>query len=473
MAISSSEARETGEPGASREPHVSFGCPLVVDVDSILQHADLTIEVAVSEIYRRPRATLELLVALVRGPTALKRRVAQASHFDPGRLSYDSDTVSFLLGVLGEGRPVYLSSDRYGLALVDAIAQHLGMFTAWSAAADGVRLEAERPSPQSIWDVGFDYLGPASTLLPAGACHIPRPVVAARDEALQPRLRTWAKLLRVHQYTKNALILVPLLTAHQFGLEPILTALSAVLAFSLCASGAYILNDLVDVTADRAHVTKRYRPIASGAISPAHAAAAMAMLLAGAIVIAASLSPSFFAILLVYLGITTAYSFKLKRVALIDVITLAVLYTIRVIAGAIAIGVVMSEWLFAFSLFIFMSLALVKRYVELNGQRSGEKPLARDYSAVDIPMIAALAAASGFNAVVVFTLYISSDTVHALYAHPQALWACCPILMYWIARVMLSAQRGLIDDDPVAFALRDRVSWLALGAIGTIMLVAM
>ena len=156
----------------------------------------------------------------------------------------------------------------------------------------------------------------------------------------------------------------------------------------------------------------------------------------------------------------------------IDVVTLAVLYTIRVIAGAVAIGVTMSEWLFAFSLFIFMSLALVKRYIELSTTRSGERLTSRDYSTDDLSMIAVLAAAAGFNAVVVFTLYISSDTVRALYAHPQTLWIGCPILMYWIARVMLLAQRGQIDDDPVIFALRDRVSWIALGAIGAIMLIA-
>jgi len=324
----------------------------------------------------------------------------------------------------------------------------------------------------SIWAFGFDYLGPANTTLPAGASHIADPVATPPSEALQFPLKTWAKLLRVHQYAKNTLILVPLLTAHRFGLEPIVAALSAVLAFSLCASAAYILNDLVDVAADRAHITKRNRPIASGAISPAHAMAAVAMLLTGAIAIAIFLSSSFFGILLAYFVMTTAYSFCLKRLALVDVITLAILYTTRVVAGAVAIGVVMSEWLFAFSLFVFMSLALVKRYIELSGLRSSEKPMARDYYAGDLPMVAVLAAASGFNAVVVFTLYISSETVHTLYAHPQVLWAGCPVLMYWIARVMLLAQRGLIEDDPVVFALRDRVSWLALAVFGAIILIA-
>jgi len=465
MAILRSEAVEPGGSGASREPRTGLSRPLVVDVDRVLQHGDPTIEVIVSEISRRPKAAFDFFAALLRGPVALKRRVAQASGFDPAQLSYQSDVVSFLLRVLGEGRPVYLASEIYGPALVEVIAQHLGVFAAWSVAANGARQESGTPA------AGFDYLGPAATALPTSASHIESPVAAPRDAA-PPSWRTWAKLLRVHQYAKNALVLVPLLTAHRFALEPIATALSAALAFSLCASGAYILNDLVDVAADRAHVTKRNRPIASGAISPAHATLAMAMLLTGAFSIAICLSPSFFGILLAYLAMTTAYSFRLKRVALVDVITLAILYTTRVVAGAVAIGVAMSEWLFAFSLFIFMSLALVKRYIELNGQRSGEKPMARDYGAIDLPMIAVLAAASGFNAVVVFTLYISSETVHALYAHPQILWAGCPILMYWISRVMLMAQRGLIEDDPVVFALRDRASWLALAAFGAIMLIA-
>jgi 4-hydroxybenzoate polyprenyltransferase len=252
---------------------------------------------------------------------------------------------------------------------------------------------------------------------------------------------------------------------------PAAKASLAALAFCLCASGAYIINDLTDVRADRSHLTKRNRPIASGAISPAQAVAAMILVLAGAVVIASTLSLSFLGILLGYFALTTAYSLRLKRIVMADVVTLAILYTIRVIAGGIAIEVTISEWLLAFSLFIFTSLALVKRHIELKGQPP-DRPMARDYRPDDQSMVAILAAASGFNAVVIFTLYISSDTVRALYAHPQALWIICPILVHWIGRIMLLAQRGLIDDDPVVFALKDRVSWLTLSAIGIVMLAA-
>lgn len=471
MKVHSAEAKEPHDTGAQQRAGSLPLRALVVDLNAVLLYTNTTIDTVLSELADRPDTVFALIGAALRGPAALKRRIDGASQLDPARLAYDQDTVAFMLKVTGEGRPVYLASDRHDAARVEAIAQHLGVFAAWSASTEAAQRNAAALSlPQASKE--FDYLGTDAAVLPEGAVRIARPARAGEIAARPTGWRVWAKLLRVHQYAKNALILVPLLTAHQFSLLPIATALLAVAAFSLCASSAYILNDLVDVKADRAHATKRNRPIASGAVPPARAALIMLALLGAAIAIAATVSLPFLGVLLGYLALTTAYSFKLKRVALIDVVTLAVLYTIRVIAGAVAIGVTMSEWLFAFSLFIFMSLALVKRYIELSAQRTGERLMSRDYSAQDLSMIAVLAAAAGFNAVVVFTLYISSDTVRALYAHPQTLWVGCPILMYWIARVMLLAQRGEIDDDPVIFALRDRVSWFALGAIGAILLIA-
>jgi 4-hydroxybenzoate polyprenyltransferase len=472
MISSSFPAFEHDVAGASAAS-VRLVRPLIVDVETVLIHRDLLIDVLLSAIRYPTAATPGMLFAFARGLTAARRHLAQSDHFDPARLTYDSDVTTFLLQRLGEGRPVLLTSTRYNDGLVSAIAQHLGLRVARSAAQGDAGTVIEPLTVPTSDSEGYDYLGDADAELPPGAVRIALPAAANSDAAGRPGLRVWTRVLRVHQYSKNALVMVPLMTAHQFNWVSACQVVSAVLAFSLAASSAYILNDLLDVAADRAHPTKRHRPIASGAVAPMQAILAIAGLLAAAVGIGAALSPVFLATLLFYLALTTAYSFRLKRIAIADVVTLAVLYTIRVVAGAVAIKVGMSEWLFAFSLFIFMSLALVKRYVELRGRRPGERLMARDYQSDDVVIIAVLAAAAGFNAIVIFTLYISSDTVRSLYSHPQMLWVGCPVLMYWFARVMLLAQRGLIDDDPVIFALKDRVSWLSLGVIGIILFAAM
>ena len=186
------------------------------------------------------------------------------------------------------------------------------------------------------------------------------------------------------------------------------------------------------------------------------------------------IGPWFAIVFLGYILLTTAYTFVLKRKMIVDVVALASLYTIRVIGGAAAISVPVSEWLLGFSMFIFMALALVKRYSELAGRidKGLPDPSNRNYRKSDLDIVAALAAAAGFNAVTVFALYISSETVHDLYRHPRALWLICPILMYWLGRVLIMAHRRLIDDDPIVFALKDRNSFLALSLIGAILISA-
>ncbi|MGF6428187.1 UbiA family prenyltransferase [Bradyrhizobium elkanii] len=470
MRASVPERVEQGGGDVLRDPLRSKGRPLVVDVDEVMRGSSVPPEIA-SDLIRRFRAFAAAITAPL-GAQAPSTHGVDASGFDPSRAQFDHDAVRFLLQVLGEGRPVYLCSETHPEPFVSAVAQHLGVFTAWAAAPERQLPAAQREELLPVLRQGFDYIGSAAVVLPDSASRLARPGRSEPSAPAQVGMRSWLKLFRVHQYAKNALVLVPLLTAHKFAPGSAATSLLAVIAFSLCASGAYILNDLLDVEADRAHPTKRNRPIASGAIPASRAVGAMALALVAAFAIAMSISIEFGGVLLGYFALTTSYSFWLKRIATVDVVVLATLYTVRVIGGAVAISVPMSEWLLAFSLFIFMSLALVKRYIELASQPDGAVLAARGYQVEDKSMIAILAAASGFNAVVIFTLYISSDTVRALYSHPQLLWVGCPILMYWIGRVMLFAQRGLIDDDPVIFALRDRVSWVALGAIGAIMLAA-
>ena len=297
---------------------------------------------------------------------------------------------------------------------------------------------------------------------------------SGRPATFKSTFKMWAKLLRVHQYAKNALVFVALGTAHQFNPTAFLDAACAFVAFSLCASCVYIFNDLADIEADRAHPTKRNRPLAAGLIAPPLAIVVAIACLTAAFALAAYVSLPFLATLGGYFVLTSAYTYSLKRKMFVDVVVLAMLYTIRVIAGAVAIGVDASEWLLAFSMFIFTSLALVKRYTELSAHldRATAGPANRNYGVSDLPIVAALAAASGFNAVTVFALYISSDFVRHTYRHPQFLWLICPVLMYWIARILMLAHRRLMDDDPVIFALRDKQSCACALTVGAALVLA-
>jgi 4-hydroxybenzoate polyprenyltransferase len=254
----------------------------------------------------------------------------------------------------------------------------------------------------------------------------------------------------------------------------LVSALLAFVAFSLCASSVYLLNDLIDLGADRQHPSKQRRPFASGAIPLAQGVVAIPILLALAYIGAALTSLLFTIVLTVYFALTLAYSFTLKRRLMVDIVVLATLYTTRVIAGAAALPVVPSEWLLAFSMFVFTCLALVKRYVELALRIDKElpDPSNRNYRLIDLPIIGALAAASGFNAVTIFALYVSSPAVGGFYRHPELLWLLCPILMYWLSRMVILAHRRVIDDDPIVFALRDRNSRVCAAFMIAIVLTA-
>jgi 4-hydroxybenzoate polyprenyltransferase len=276
----------------------------------------------------------------------------------------------------------------------------------------------------------------------------------------RPTARTWLKAVRVHQYTKNTLLFVPALTSHTFGLSKLLLVLLGFIAFSAAASAVYLLNDLIDVRADRRHPTKRYRPFASGALGWQDGVIAIGSLMSGALVLGLLLSLKFAAVLVVYIGLTTSYSLVLKRKMLIDVVVLAMLYTVRVVAGGVVIDAAISEWLLAFSLFVFTSLAIVKRYTELSMRLNDglPDPQDRNYRKTDLPILAGLAAATAANAVTIFALYISSATVAMMYSRPMFLWLICPLLIYFLGRALMLAHRGQMHDDPIVFALSDSVS---------------
>lgn len=306
--------------------------------------------------------------------------------------------------------------------------------------------------------------------LPHNRDMTPESPALERNARGRGRAGALAVALRPHQWIKNLLLLVPLVTAHRVGDPTAWRAIAlAFVAFSCVASATYLVNDLLDREADRQHPRKRHRPIASGEVSVAVAVVAALALLAVATAISFALEPLFAACIAVYLATTLAYSFKLKRIAMIDVIVLASLYTLRVVAGNSALALELSFWLLAFAMFIFTSLALVKRVAELVVLRGSDRTRAagRDYAIDDLPVLLALGTASGLLSVLVLALYVNSDASRALYSTPIALWLLCPLLLYWIARTWLVTQRGAMHDDPILYAVRDRVS-LAIAALGAV-----
>lgn len=281
-------------------------------------------------------------------------------------------------------------------------------------------------------------------------------------------VRALWKELRVHQWSKNALVVMPVLLAPgipQFSL--VVRSLYAALCVSLCASAGYVLNDLLDLEADRAHPTKRNRPFASGALPVKLGPPIFLLLLTAAFALAMYKLPSKFSLMLaIYFVGTVSYSLYFKRRLLLDVLVLAGLYTHRILAGGVATQVPISAWLLALSLFLFLSLAFAKRYVELAGLKSDGKIMNRDYYRADAQMVASLGGASGYLAALVFSLYVENVAHLDLYREPRLLWLAVPILLYWISRIWIVTGRGQMPDDPVKFALRDRVSLLCMLLFG-------
>ena len=281
---------------------------------------------------------------------------------------------------------------------------------------------------------------------------------------LQTEQRKWAtylKALRPHQWLKNTLVFLPAVAAQSGSVEIWTNSVLAFIAFSLIASSVYILNDLADLSADRAHPRKRNRPFASGAVPLSHGAVmSFGLWLAGILTALAIGRPEFLVLLFGYYALTVAYSFSLKRRLMIDIFLLASFYSLRVLAGGIASGLVLSEWLLAFSIFIFLSLAALKRQAELtDGVATGRaQATGRAYHVDDLPIVTMMAIGSGYVSVLIMALYISTPMVQSHYNTPQALWGICLVLLYWVSHMVMTAHRGNMDDDPIVFAMRDLAS---------------
>jgi 4-hydroxybenzoate polyprenyltransferase len=289
----------------------------------------------------------------------------------------------------------------------------------------------------------------------------------------RPSLRTWLRAIRVQQWVKNTLVFIPLVLAHRLDFSGIRTALVAFFGFSLLASGTYLINDLFDLGADRRHPVKRKRPFASGELSIPQGLTVALALLFGAFAIGAVLGIGPLTCLVAYLALTLTYSSFLKREPILDVVVLASLYTLRLITGGIATNVTVSPWLFQFSLFLFLSLALVKRYSELHQLKAdgSSDTCARGYFLDDLATVSQAGIASGLLAALILALYLNSPDVQRLYSWPHALWGTCPIFVYWITRIWLLAGRGAMNEDCIVFAFRDRISYLAGAGIVALMII--
>jgi 4-hydroxybenzoate polyprenyltransferase len=402
------------------------------------------------------------LVWSLQGSQALRRHL-NGTDIDVAVLPYDPAVVAMMTRARTEGRPIALIASAAGAA-VTRIAEHFAVDEL--IAAEGREAHAKRDALVARYgEYGFDYVGNGHGDLGIWSSAREAHVVNDHATAASPwaQLTAWARALRLHQWVKNALIFVPLLSAHQLT-NPLLLARGALafVLFGLCASSVYLLNDLLDLEDDRHHNSKRHRPFASGELSIRAGLIAFPLLLLTAFAGATLLLPrQFVAALGIYYVLTLSYSLSLKRQMAIDVIALALLYTIRVVAGVAAFQIPLTFWLVAFSTFMFLSLALAKRYGELKdalARGNTEKTRGRDYDPRDLEMISALGAASGYQAVIVLALYVRDQATVALYSHPDIIWLACPLLLFWVTRVWMLTHRGLMHDDPVVFAVNDRVS---------------
>ena len=458
--------------------------PLCVDLDGSLVRSDTLSDSFLVLVRTHPALLFALPGRLLHGKAALKAFIAAYISLDVAHLPYNRKVLQFLHEEKARGRAIYLVTGA-DVGLAQRVAAHLGIFTGVLASDGQVNLTGNRKLDRlrsQLGDGEFDYIGNDAPDLPLLA-QAREPMVANPSFRLRLKLRMrgirptrtfaerasglWSVLvaMRPHQWAKNLLIFLPLLLAHVIAVNRLLSALLAFCCFSLTASSAYIVNDLLDVESDRRHAQKRQRPFATGDLSALAGFCIAALCLLLALSGARLLPVEFYAWLIFYLAAALAYSWYLKRFALVDVLVLSGLYTLRLLAGSAATDSHISPWLAGFSVFLFFSLAMVKRFAELENLRIGGLPPrnGRGYLVADTDQLRSFGTSSAFAAVMVFAIYISGSDVMKLYRRPQLLWLIMPFMILWLCRVWLLASRGELNEDPLVFALTDRMS-LAIGA---------
>jgi 4-hydroxybenzoate polyprenyltransferase/phosphoserine phosphatase len=478
--------------------------PLCVDLDGTLVKSDTLVDTVVVLVRQRPGALLSFPRWIGQGKAFFKRKVSELAEIDVVHLPYNKPLLEYLRQQHAEGREIYLATGADTL-LADRVAAHLGLFAGVLASDGSINLTGHNKLAafRAKFPDGFCYIGNARPDVPL-LTHCVQPMVANPHRSLSAGLRSaqvtpvrcfndsaspvtsWLRAIRLHQWAKNVLIFLPVLLAHVRAPGPNVAALLAFFSFGLAASATYIVNDLLDLEADRHHPRKRRRPFAAGDLSPFVGVATIAVFAVLSLALAlllprvlTTLSPeflrngqgNFLGWLIIYVFATTAYSLRLKRMVLVDVIVLSGLYTIRILAGSAAAGVPVSPWLAAFSIFFFLSLAFVKRFSELESLRlrneaSGTIAVkGRGYRISDLEQLRSFGTSSGYASVLVFLLYIGNlDAAAKLYVHTTRLWLLVPVLLLWISRLWLQASRGELHEDPVVYAVTDKRS-LLLGVL--------
>ena len=478
-----------GERGAAMIAAGLDAVPLCVDLDGTLIKSDSLYDSFCALLRRQPIAALRLPALLMRGgKAAVKAHVGALAPLDAAQLPYNQAVLAFLEEQHALGRRLYLATGA-DVVLAERVAAHLGIFEGVLASDGATNLIGGKKLAGLESRFGaFDYIGNSTADLPllraARVAYVANPSRGLRSalrgelsshgeirldkirlfEDRRPLTKTLLKAIRLHQWAKNMLLFVPLLLSHEISAKKILAGVAAFFCFSFVASANYLVNDLLDIESDRHHKRKRMRPFAAGDLSVA-GGVMLALVLVAACCALLPLLPGVFALwLLVYVAATSAYSWYLKREPLIDVLVLSGLYALRMMAGGAATGTAISPWLTSLAIFLFLSLAMVKRFSELIGLRDqgATKTHGRGYRVSDLEQIRSFGTASAYASVVVFSLYISRPDVEDLYHHAGRLWLIVPPMLYWLHRVWLLASRGELDEDPVIFAIRDKIS-LAIG----------
>lgn len=456
--------------------------PLCVDLDGTLIKSDSLFDAFCELVRRNPLAAWRVPLWMMGGRARVKIEIARRAPLDAARLPYNLPLLRYLQAQWREGRPLYLATGA-DAGLAERVAAHLGIFQGVLGTEGKINLTKSRKLARLRERFGeFDYVGNsgADVVILAGSQeamvanptlglrlalrkrHIP---VARVFIDRRPVGRTLVKAIRLHQWAKNVLLFVPLLLSHKLTDSSIVAAIAAFFCFCFMASANYLVNDMLDIESDRRHRSKRLRPFAAGDLSVAGGIAFSLALIFASMVLLPLLPRAFALWLGFYIVATLSYSLYLKRVAVVDVLLLSGLYTLRLLAGGAATGTEISPWLAGFSSFLFLSLAMVKRFSEIENLREmgGTATHGRGYLVADMEQIRSFGTSSAYAAVVVFMLYIARPDVTELYRHATRLWLIVPLLLYWLNRVWLLASRGDLDDDPVVFAMRDGMS-LAVGA---------